>query len=143
MMKARRMIPLQTILARGKRGFDSILAFVMLGPCPAAFEREPVRVINMEDHDHEQDASDDAEERPGLPEMLGVGVVPRRPEENLEVAEEMADDEQNQNHSRHRHNQESLGEVPPTLTFKKALSRRRKSVAKIKCIAAQVLNLPR
>ncbi len=35
--------------------------------------------------------------------MLGVAVDPLRPEENLEVAEEMADDEQNQDHAGHRH----------------------------------------
>ena len=75
----------------------------MLGPRPAVLDREPDRVINVEDDDEEQNAADDPEERPKLPEVLGVAVDPLRPEENLEVAEEMADDEQNQDHPGHRH----------------------------------------
>ena len=79
------------------------LAFVMLGPCPAILDRELDRVINVEDDDDEQDASDDPEERAELPELLGVAVDPLRSEENLEIAKEMADDEQNQDQPGHRH----------------------------------------
>ena len=35
--------------------------------------------------------------------MLGVAVDPLRSEKNLQVAEEMADDEQDQDHPGHRH----------------------------------------
>ena len=89
--------------ARSEGGFDGLLAFVMPGPRPAVLDGEPDRVINVEDDDEEQNAADDPEERPKLPEMLGVAVNPLRPEENLEVTEEMADDEQNQDHPGHRH----------------------------------------
>ena len=87
----------------GKGGFDSVLAFVMLGPGPAVFDRELDRVINVEDDDEEQNAADDPEEGPKLPEIFGVAVDPLRSEENLEIAKEVADDEQNQDHPGHRH----------------------------------------
>jgi hypothetical protein len=76
----------------------------MLGPRPAILDRELDRVINVEDNDEEQKAADDPKELSKLPEMLSVTVDSLRPEENLEVAQEMADDEQNQNHASHRHN---------------------------------------
>ena len=75
----------------------------MLGPRPAVLHREPDRIINVEDDDEEQNNSDDPEEGPEFTQMLPVAINPRRAEENLEVAEEMADDEQNQDYPGHRH----------------------------------------
>lgn len=75
----------------------------MLRPRPAVLDGEPDRVINVEDDDEEQYAADNPKERPKLPEMLGVAVDPFRPEEDLKVAKEMADNEQNQDHPRRRH----------------------------------------
>ena len=89
--------------ARGQGGFNDFLAFVMLGPRSAVFDRELNSVVNVEDDDGEQAASDDPEERPEFPQMLGVAVDPLRPEENLEIAKEVADDEQNQDQPRYRH----------------------------------------
>ena len=40
---------------------------------------------------------------PEFAQMLGVAVDPIRAEENLEVAEQMPDDEQDQDHAGHRH----------------------------------------
>ena len=76
---------------------------VMLGPCAAILDRELDRVINVEDDDHEQERPDDPEERAELAQLLGVAVDPLRSEENLQIAEEMADDEQNQDQPGHRH----------------------------------------
>ena len=53
-------------------------------------------------NDKEQKAADDPKELPKLPEMLNLTVDSLRPEENLKVAQEMADNEQNQ--ASHRHN---------------------------------------
>ena len=89
--------------AGGERRLHDVLAAVTFRPGAAVLDREPDRVINVEDDDEEQNAADDPEERPKFPEMLGVAVNPLRPEENLEVAEEMADDEQNQDYPSHRH----------------------------------------
>jgi len=74
----------------------------MLGPRPAILDRELDRAVNVEDNDEEQQAADDPKELPKLPEMLSVTVDSLWSEENLKVAQEMADDEQN--HASHRHN---------------------------------------
>jgi hypothetical protein len=47
--------------------------------------------------------SDERGNEPEFTQVPGVPVNPLRAKENLEVAEEMADHEQNQNHPRHRH----------------------------------------
>jgi len=75
----------------------------MLGPRPAIFDREPDRVVDMRDHYDEEKAANHPEERPEIAQMLGVAVNPLRPEENLEVSEKMPNDEEDQDHSRHRH----------------------------------------
>ena len=53
--------------------------------------------------DDEQEGADDPEERPQIAQVLGVAVDPFRPEEDLEIPEEMPDDEENQNHAGRRH----------------------------------------
>ena len=50
-----------------------------------------------------RNAADHPEKRPQIAQVLGVAVDPFRPEKNLQIAEEMPDDEENQDHPRHRH----------------------------------------
>ena len=45
----------------------------------------------------------DPKQGPKFAQVLGVAINPIRPEKNLEIAEKMPDDEQNQDHARYRH----------------------------------------
>ncbi len=58
----------------------------------------------MEKNGDEQSAPNDPKEHPELAQLFGVTVDPFRAEENLEVAEEMTDDEEDQDEPRDRHN---------------------------------------
>ena len=73
-------------------------------PGAAVLNREPDGVIDVENDDDEEDGADDPKESPEVAQMLRVAVDPSRPEEDLEIPEEVPDDEENQDHSGHRHN---------------------------------------
>ena len=89
--------------ARGEGGFDDVLAPVALGPGAAIFERELDRVINVDHDDDEEEGANDPEKWPQIAQMFGVAVDPVRAEEDLEVAEQMPDDEENQDDPGDRH----------------------------------------
>ncbi len=89
--------------ARGDGRLDHILTPVALGPGAAIFEHELDRVIDVDHDDDKEEGANDPENRPEIVQMLGVAVNPFRAEENLEVAEEMPDDEENQDDPGHRH----------------------------------------
>lgn len=95
--------PAQDHAAGGKCRFDCLPALVTLGPRPAVLDREPDGVVNVKEDDDQEPAADDPEEHPEPAQFFGVTVDPLRAEENLEVAEEMADDEKNQDEPGHRH----------------------------------------
>ena len=59
----------------------------------------------MQQHGHEQNGAHDPEQRPEIAQMLRVTVDPVRPEKDLQIAEQMADDEEHQNDSRDRDDQ--------------------------------------
>ena len=88
---------------RGEGGLDEVFALVMVRPGTAVLDHELDREINVQnDHDEER-APNDPKERPKVAQVLRVAIDPLRPEEDLEVAEKMADDEKNQDQARHRH----------------------------------------
>ena len=90
--------------ARSEGGFYGVFAPVALGPGAAVFDRQTDRRVNVDEDDREEESANDPEERSEIAQMLRVAVDPIRAEENLEVAEKVADDEKNQDHARHRHN---------------------------------------
>lgn len=57
----------------------------------------------MRKHTNEQKRSHNPEQRAEVVEVLRVAIDPARPEEDLQVAEEMTNDEQDENKSRRRH----------------------------------------
>lgn len=89
--------------ARGESSLDNVPAPIALGARLPVFDREPDCVVDMRDHDHKEKAANHPEERPEVAQMLGVTIDPLRSEENLEVAEKMPNNEEDQDHSRHRH----------------------------------------
>ncbi len=95
--------PAQHHAARGEGRFDRVLAPVVLGPGPPVLDREPDRVIDVREHDDEEKGADHPEQRPEVAQMLGIAIDPLRPEEDLEIAEEMPDDEENEDDPGHRH----------------------------------------
>jgi len=56
--------------------------------------------INVQDDGREEERADEPEDRAQIVEMLRVGVDPVRCEKNLQIAEQVTNDEQDQNHAR-------------------------------------------
>src|ERR1043166_5628300 len=83
--------------ARSERRLHVLLLFVSDRPGPPIFERETDRVKNMQDHSNEKKTANHPEDGAQLAQMFRVGIDPIRPEKNLEVAEQMADDERDKN----------------------------------------------
>lgn len=90
--------------AGGECCLYDVFAPVTLRPGAPVLDREPDRVVNMRQDDNEQKGPNNPENRSEVVQMLGVTIDPIRPEEDLEIAEEMSDNEEDQDHSRHRHN---------------------------------------
>src|SRR6267143_4208936 len=65
-------------------------------------DREQDREINMERDRDEQNNPNDPEKNSEIAQMLGVIVDPTRAQENLEIAQQMTDDKQHQDHARDR-----------------------------------------
>ena len=53
----------------------------------------------MRQYGCEKDDADQPEQWPEIAQMLRVGIDPFRPEKDLQVAEQMANDEQDQDHA--------------------------------------------
>ena len=83
------------------------MLFLLVGirPGAAVFQRELDREIDVQNHGQKKNCPDDPEEGPELTEMFGVAVDPIRPEKNLQVAQEMADYERDQDYAGDRDNE--------------------------------------
>src|SRR2546423_13329163 len=79
-----------------------LFLFVTNWPRPAIFQRETDREENMEQDIDQQKGADNPEQGAELAEMFRVGVDPIGPEKDLEVPEEMANHERDQDHARNR-----------------------------------------
>ena len=89
-------------VARGERRFRVISVDVMLRTRAPIFDCEQDREKNVKDHDDEQKNTHDPKKRTELAQMFGVTVDPGRPEEDLQISEQMTDDEENQNDASER-----------------------------------------
>ena len=63
----------------------------------AIIDREHDRVVDVQDDRNEQEEADRPKDRTEVLQMFRVAVDPVRPEENLQVAEQVTDDEPEQN----------------------------------------------
>src|ERR1700736_4808615 len=77
--------------------FDVFFPEIMVGPGAAILDRELDSEINVKNDRQQKEASNYPKERSEVPQMLRVAINPVRPEINLQVPQEMADDEQDQN----------------------------------------------
>src|SRR5262249_2227784 len=90
-------------VARSPARFHVIPVVIRLGTRAAIFDREQNGEINMQDHGREEGDSDEPEQGTEIAEVLRVTVDPIRSDKDLEVAEQMADDKNEQNHAGHGH----------------------------------------
>ncbi len=97
------MSPLRTMPREASVGLDRVLASITVGACLPVLDREPDSVIDVRDHDHEQETANQPEKRPKIAQVLGIAVDPFGAEKNLQVAEQMPDDEEDEDDSSHRH----------------------------------------
>lgn len=74
----------------------------MLGSRPPIFDREKYREKNVKENHEKERSSNHPEYRSEVAEMLGITIDPFRPEKDLQIAEQMADNESNQDDPRCR-----------------------------------------
>ena len=91
--------------ARSESRFYNFLAPIARRTGAPIFDGKPDRVIDMHQDGEEKKRSNDPKQRTKSAQVLGVAINPVRPEKNLQVAEEMADDKKDENHPAHCHNQ--------------------------------------
>src|SRR5438128_6992015 len=89
-------------VTRGKRRLHIIALAIPLGSGASIIDREADRDVNVNDYRNEEKNSDEPQQRAEIAQMLRVAVDPIRAEEDLQVAEKMADDKQDQNDPRNR-----------------------------------------
>src|SRR6266513_5408714 len=80
-----------------KGGFHMFLFNVRLGSSAPVFDRELNRRVNVNRNGGEQRNSNCPKQRAEVAQMLRVTIDPIGSEEDLQVAEQMADNEKNQN----------------------------------------------
>ena len=90
-------------VTRGEAGFDVFLVDVRLRPGAAIFNGELNSKINVKHDGADKKDADKPEQGAEIAQMLGVGIDPVGPEENLQVTQEVADDKQDQNNPGERH----------------------------------------
>ena len=86
-------------------GFDMLLFLIGHRPGTSIIDRQTNREIDVEDHGHEEKDADDPEKRSERAQMFRVTVDPLRPEKDLQIAEQMADDERDQDDAGGRHDE--------------------------------------
>src|SRR5262245_25528389 len=89
--------------SRSQGCFHRFLAPVMFGAGPSVLDRQPDGVVNVDQDDEEEKGTNDPKKRSKVAQMFRVTVDPVRPEEDLQVAQEMADDKQDQDHAGRGH----------------------------------------
>src|SRR5216684_988830 len=89
-------------VARRESSFDVFLFDIAFGSRAPVIDREPDCHVNVDDDGSQEHGANNPKQRTELTQMLGVTVDPVRPEKDLQIAEQMTDDEQNQNDSRER-----------------------------------------
>ncbi len=88
--------PAQRHRARSKGRLHVLFLFITHRTGATVLDGEADGKEYVEKHIDEEEHPDDPQERAQRAEMFRIGVDPIRPEENLQVAEEMADDERDQ-----------------------------------------------
>ena len=91
--------PAHDHVPRCERRLDVFAFPVALGARPAILDGEADGDADVNDHSREKKCTNCPKQRPQIMEMLGIAVDPIRTQKNLEVAEQMSDHEQNQNHA--------------------------------------------
>src|ERR1043166_9537346 len=86
-------------VTRGELCLHISLFDVVFGSRASVFDRKLNREIDMQDHRDQQDDACEPQQDAKVAQMLRVTVDPIRPEKDLEVTEQVADHEQNENHA--------------------------------------------
>ena len=89
--------PAHDHVSRSERGLHMFLFDVWLGSSAPIFDRELNRPVNVNCNGGEQKNSNCPKQRAEVAQMLRVTIDPIGSEEDLQVAEQMADNEKNQN----------------------------------------------
>src|SRR5262249_5859513 len=89
-------------VTRSERGFDILPVDVSLRSRTAVFNRQSNGHANVNDDSREQEQTDYPKQRAEVAQMLRVTVDPIRSDKNLQIAQQMADNEKDQNDARDR-----------------------------------------
>src|SRR5438067_1751823 len=89
-------------VTRSVAGLDVIPFFVAVRAGAPVIEGEADSKINVEGNRNQQGNPDGPEERAEITQMLRVIIDPARSQKNLQVAQQMSNDEQQENHAGER-----------------------------------------
>ncbi len=81
-----------------------IFPAITLGPRALILDREPNGVVDMQQNDDDKKDANDPEEWAQVTQVLSIAIDPCRAEKDLEVAQEMTNNKENQDNSGRGHN---------------------------------------
>ena len=84
-------------VSRGERGFYIFPVEVWLRPGTPVFNRQLDGHVSVNDNRDEQENADQPQQRAKVAQVLRVTVNPVRADENLEIAQQMSDNKEDQN----------------------------------------------
>lgn len=87
----------QPHVTRCKRRFYVLRLGVLRRAGATVINRKADRDVDVDDDTREQEQANEPEERPEIPQMLGVAIDPIGPEENLQISDHVAEDKPEQN----------------------------------------------
>jgi hypothetical protein len=89
-------------VAGGHRRLHIVAFHIPVGARAAVLNGQSDRRVNVNRHRDDEKHANGPKQRPQLAQMLGITVDPGRPEEDLQIPEQMSDDEKNENDARER-----------------------------------------